>query len=409
MRTHQPRLIFTIALVAAVAAVATAHSHEIDNLHALSRSIEAALADMMETAQHRPSGAVGVDDIAQLRRTLETAVHDAIQAARDSDEKRRLQADESKRAPHNHGHSFVSQVLGLTPRDLRKVEDLLAAERRELPRSALRPINSSRSILQYAFVQLHSFLYARAHLPLSEWGESTPRGPWIGWDTFDSETLSRRAFKQFLTEHAGLVARNATCLGWDDVRYVRLIPRCMHSQRQAFKYSAHWPADLVKEARGAPAGVLKGDLSALTHVGQLGASAGTFDLILCNQVFEHVAQPFAGARTLFHLLKPGGLIFWTAPFIERFHLVPNDFFRYTLNGAAEIFRSAGFKIVAQYQVGDSAIASGYAMGFGAGDFDPEYLKRRLLIALPNASAVEHAAERGDRWLYVSVALVVRRP
>ena len=33
------------------------------------------------------------------------------------------------------------------------------------------------------------------------------------------------------------------------------------------------------------------------------------------------------------LLKPGGLCVWVAPFTAKYHLVPGDFFRYTLDGA----------------------------------------------------------------------------
>ena len=50
---------------------------------------------------------------------------------------------------------------------------------------------------------------------------------------------------------------------------------------------------------------------------ELGALQGYFGLILCNQVFEHVPQPFLAAKAIFALLRPGGLLFWTAPFIER--------------------------------------------------------------------------------------------
>ena len=46
-------------------------------------------------------------------------------------------------------------------------------------------------------------------------------------------------------------------------------------------------------------------------------------------------------------------------------------------GAATIFERAGFRVCAQEQWGDDRLATGIAMGFGAGDFEREYLRTHL--------------------------------
>jgi SAM-dependent methyltransferase len=103
-------------------------------------------------------------------------------------------------------------------------------------------------------------------------------------------------------------------------------------------------ADLTKLESGAPAGV------------------PSFDLIVCNEVLEHVPDPFAATRSLYALLKPGGLVIFTAPFACRQHL-GWDFFRYTVSGAAQIFSEAGFKVLIQQRVGNTYLASGFVLGF----------------------------------------------
>ena len=72
--------------------------------------------------------------------------------------------------------------------------------------------------------------------------------------------------------------------------------------------------------------------------------------------------------------KPGGLVYFTAPFLEPFHRVPQDFWRFTLDGASELLTAAGFKVVERRRIGNTALTTGLLLGFGVGDFTPEYLE-----------------------------------
>jgi SAM-dependent methyltransferase len=48
----------------------------------------------------------------------------------------------------------------------------------------------------------------------------------------------------------------------------------------------------------------------------------TFDLILCTEVFEHVPDPVRAMEKLTKLVKPGGFIVITVPFISLMHQAP---------------------------------------------------------------------------------------
>ena len=132
-----------------------------------------------------------------------------------------------------------------------------------------------------------------------------------------------------------------------------------------------------------------------------------FDMIMCNQVFEHVVEPFAAARTLHRLLKPGGLVFWSAPFLERNHFRHADFFRYTVDGAKALFLRAGFEILVVAKVGDSFTTTGYLMGYGAGDVDSNYTASNVASILRDAN--EGDCEDPQQWNYMGVNLVARKP
>ena len=62
--------------------------------------------------------------------------------------------------------------------------------------------------------------------------------------------------------------------------------------------------------------------------------------VIGTQVFEHVARPVLAIGLIARMLRPAGLLFWSAPFNERFHLVHGDFYRYTVLGARTLLEDA---------------------------------------------------------------------
>lgn len=55
----------------------------------------------------------------------------------------------------------------------------------------------------------------------------------------------------------------------------------------------------------------------------------SFDYILCTQVLEHLKYPHKAFSEFSRILKPGGLLFVTCPFVWPEHQKPYDYFRYT--------------------------------------------------------------------------------
>ncbi|MCP4147743.1 MAG: class I SAM-dependent methyltransferase [bacterium] len=68
------------------------------------------------------------------------------------------------------------------------------------------------------------------------------------------------------------------------------------------------------------------------------------DGILCTQVLEHVNEPFLIFSEFYRVLKPGGLVYLSAPQGWGVHQAPHDYFRYTKYGLIYLLEKAGFKI-----------------------------------------------------------------
>jgi SAM-dependent methyltransferase len=67
-----------------------------------------------------------------------------------------------------------------------------------------------------------------------------------------------------------------------------------------------------------------------------------YDLIVADQVFEHLPYPARAARNIFEMLKPGGRFIIAAPFLVRVHNVPIDCNRWTETGLSFLLQEAGF-------------------------------------------------------------------
>ena len=63
----------------------------------------------------------------------------------------------------------------------------------------------------------------------------------------------------------------------------------------------------------------------------------TYDVIICTQVLEHVANPFLAAAELFRILKPGGRLLLTVPAAYPYHAVPRDYWRFTRDSLQLLF------------------------------------------------------------------------
>jgi len=67
-----------------------------------------------------------------------------------------------------------------------------------------------------------------------------------------------------------------------------------------------------------------------------------FSGVLCSEVLEHVRRPVRGLTELRRVTKPGGWIVVTTLFCFPEHGFPDDYFRFTRNGLAQVLSEAGW-------------------------------------------------------------------
>lgn len=67
-----------------------------------------------------------------------------------------------------------------------------------------------------------------------------------------------------------------------------------------------------------------------------------FDLVIADQVFEHLKWPYRAGKNVYSMLKPGAHFVVTTPFLVRIHKAPIDCTRWTEEGMSYFLQECGF-------------------------------------------------------------------
>jgi hypothetical protein len=69
-----------------------------------------------------------------------------------------------------------------------------------------------------------------------------------------------------------------------------------------------------------------------------------FDVIIAEQVFEHLLWPYRAGKNVYEMLNPNGYFFVSTPFMIRIHNHPVDCSRWTEIGLKHLLAECGFPL-----------------------------------------------------------------
>jgi len=79
-------------------------------------------------------------------------------------------------------------------------------------------------------------------------------------------------------------------------------------------------------------------------IGEKPLALESFDLVIAEQVFEHLLYPHRAAKNVYAMLRPGGYFLISTPFLQKIHNFPVDCSRWTPLGMKYFLSEAGFPI-----------------------------------------------------------------
>lgn len=117
---------------------------------------------------------------------------------------------------------------------------------------------------------------------------------------------------------------------------------------------------------------------------QMPISDGVYNTVIATEVLEHCPDPLAYLKEVYRVLKPGGVFFFTVPFVWPLHEVPNDAYRYTPFTLDRMFNQVGFKEISIKSLGGFNASLAIMIGLWVNrHLRPSWKKRMLQrLSLP---------------------------
>jgi len=166
-------------------------------------------------------------------------------------------------------------------------------------------------------------------------------------------------------------------------------------------------------------------LDVLSMAAPLPFQSATFDTVLCTSVLEHVHDAEAAVSEIERILKPGGRLIVTVPFLYPTHEAPYDFWRTTHWGLRSLLTRHGLEVdtiaaqggpvllVAHYLIGGSSqlvMLIAKRLGRFSSMIDNRYV--RALFAGPQdviRSRLSYRLTRLSRAASLGYMAVARKP
>lgn len=121
----------------------------------------------------------------------------------------------------------------------------------------------------------------------------------------------------------------------------------------------------------------------------------SFEVVFCIDVLEHVKTPATAVSEIHRVLRPGGILVGSTPFLLGIHDAPADFWRFTRHGLAMLFADMEILVLRERNGYFASIAVLLTRRFVIGT--PQQ-RRIALVLSPLILALAGAIELLDRIL-----------
>ncbi len=95
----------------------------------------------------------------------------------------------------------------------------------------------------------------------------------------------------------------------------------------------------------------------IADINKLPFKSNSIDAIICESVFEHLADPRIIIEEIFRILKPTGQLYVVTPFMLGYHSSPVDYYRWTEYGMKELLKDFHIKEIGMAWGPTTAVSS----------------------------------------------------
>lgn len=87
----------------------------------------------------------------------------------------------------------------------------------------------------------------------------------------------------------------------------------------------------------------------------LPVATASVDVVVLFEVLEHVPDHVRALTEIARVLRPGGRLFLSVPFLYPIHDAPHDYFRFTSFGLRKLLEDGGFQLKSEMRLGNGFV------------------------------------------------------
>ena len=138
-----------------------------------------------------------------------------------------------------------------------------------------------------------------------------------------------------------------------------------------------------------------------------------FDCALCTAVLEHLEEPELALKECWRVLKRGGVVIYSVPFIWHLHEEPRDFYRFSKYGLKYLFEKVGFEIIEIKALSGFWVTFGQLFVYNLYRFNQGPLRFIPIIpamglVIQGISYLFDKIDKTEQWTWMYI-VVVRKP
>lgn len=137
-----------------------------------------------------------------------------------------------------------------------------------------------------------------------------------------AKLFSRKGLDQFIdnsvNENIELTGKEILVIGAGGLLGEYLKPLSLKNRLTSIDFDSERKPDIVMDAQ------------------KMSFDDASFDLIYIFEVLEHIPNPFTAMKEIHRVLKPGGVLYLSTPFMLGVHDAPHDYFRFTNFGLLKL-------------------------------------------------------------------------
>lgn len=157
----------------------------------------------------------------------------------------------------------------------------------------------------------------------------------------------------------------------------------------------------------------KSNIDLFSTAYEIGIANDAFDCAICTSVLEHLEEPEIALRECFRVIKPGGRVIYSVPFIWHLHEEPRDYYRFSKYGLQYLFEKVGFEILEIKALSGFWVTFGTMLAYNVSRFNKGLIRHThlldmLILMIQGLAYIMEKLDKPEQWTWGYMVLAGKK-